>query len=940
VSQLGLARTDLKRMALSASVQTNLMPRMLGSAMFRAGLQYLLVTLNNARAKYFPFIFATTDVVLIEATNNTLRFVYPDATGMPGEILTRPSVTTAITNGTFSGSLSGWTNNDGGGCVSEWIAGNFMQLTGNGVNAADEYQAVALGGGDAGIEHAVRLVVALGVITLNIGTAHGDGTYARNLSLGPGTHSIAFTPAGTFYVDISNATQTRALVQSVSIDPAGALTLPTPWPLSSLQTLRWFQSADVVYVANGGIPQQKIIRWGQLGENGYHSWSIALYQPSDGPFGLENITAITMAVSGLSGNVALTASANYFQPGHVGALFRLASQGGTDATINAAGADQWSSAVEITGVGTQRYFTVRVTGTWSGTVVLQQSVGAIGAWTDVGTVTPGTSGIPTNANWSGVGNVSLWGGNIYGNVYDGLDNQIIFYRIGFESSYASGTAVCTLAAVGGSITGIVRINAVGSPTSATADVLIQPNNTGTLSGMGNTSPTNQWWEGIWSGVQGFPSAVGYFQGKLWWHGNNWSAGSVSDAYESYDDTVTGASAPIIQQIGFGPVDTIEWCLGLADMLIGSPGAELVIRSGELSGVVSATDFAIKPCSTQGSAPCPAVQIDFDAIFLQRSGRRLYMLTYSPNFFLVDYKATDLTNFVPDIAIMENGVPLSAGGFYWIAVQRQPDTRIHALLNDGTTRVMVFDSAEDEHAWIKVQMGASLAGAAVIEDMVVLPGQGGASSAEDLVYYVVRRTVNGQTLRSLERWAREDECIGQALSKCVDCHVSGTNGYPTATIGGLSHLIGERVVCWADGIDQGGPFTVSGAGTITLPVAVTNYCAGLAYTWQFQSTKLAYAAQLRTALLQKKRVARIGVLTANMAYQALQYGRDFAHLQDLPSVYKGAVVAPGTVFTAWDDETFAFDGAWDTDSRVCLQGQSPRPVIVLGIVIDMELRERS
>ncbi len=37
ISQLGLARTDLKRMALSGSIQTNLMPRMLGSAMHRPG---------------------------------------------------------------------------------------------------------------------------------------------------------------------------------------------------------------------------------------------------------------------------------------------------------------------------------------------------------------------------------------------------------------------------------------------------------------------------------------------------------------------------------------------------------------------------------------------------------------------------------------------------------------------------------------------------------------------------------------------------------------------------------------------------------------------------------------------------------------------------------------------------------------------------------------
>jgi hypothetical protein len=298
---------------------------------------------------------------------------------------------------------------------------------------------------------------------------------------------------------------------------------------------------------------------------------------------------------------------------------------------------------------------------------------------------------------------------------------------------------------------------------------------------------------------------------------------------------------------------------------------------------------------------------------------------------MDYSASDLTNFVPDIAIMENGAPLASPGFAWLAVQRQPDTRIHGLLNDGTVRVMVFDPAEDEHAWIKVQTAGS------VEDIVVLPGQGGATSAEDLVYYCVKRTVNGQTVRYLERWAREDECIGGAVSKCADAHVVFSQAASTV-VSGLGHLIGQSVVCWADGVDQGGPFTVSAGGTITLPVTVSNGCAGLGYTWQFQSTKLAYAAELGTPLLQKKRIGRLGIVAANVQYQAFQYGKDFTTLYDLPQTYKGAPVAAGTVYGAYDDETFSFPGQWDTDARLCLQGAAPRPAILLAAVIDMETRE--
>ncbi len=53
------------------------------------------------------------------------------------------------------------------------------------------------------------------------------------------------------------------------------------------------------------------------------------------------------------------------------------------------------------------------------------------------------------------------------------------------------------------------------------------------------------------------------------------------------------------------------------------------------------------------------------------------------------------------------------------------------MNDGTARVMVFDPAEDEHAWIKVNPAQTQSDLGYIQDCVVLPGQGGATSAEDL-----------------------------------------------------------------------------------------------------------------------------------------------------------------------------------------------------------------
>jgi hypothetical protein len=73
------------------------------------------------------------------------------------------------------------------------------------------------------------------------------------------------------------------------------------------------------------------------------------------------------------------------------------------------------------------------------------------------------------------------------------------------------------------------------------------------------------------------------------------------------------------------------------------------------------------------------------------------------------------------------------------------------------------------------------------------------------------------------------------------------------------------------------------GTITLPNGqqATTITACLGYVAPFMSAKLAYAAQLGTALTQKKRVEHIGLVMCDTHYQGLQFGQRFDVLDSLP-----------------------------------------------------------
>jgi hypothetical protein len=146
-----------------------------------------------------------------------------------------------------------------------------------------------------------------------------------------------------------------------------------------------------------------------------------------------------------------------------------------------------------------------------------------------------------------------------------------------------------------------------------------------------------------------------------------------------------------------------------------------------------------------------------------------------------------------------------------------------------------------------------------------------------------------------------------------------------------------VVCWADGADKG-TFTVT-AGAITLPAAASTGIVGLGYQARFKSAKLAFAAQAGTAVNQVKRVDHIGLILADTHYQGLQYGPDYDNLDELPLVENGEATAADTVWDSYDADSVEFNGAYDTDSRVCLVANAPRPCTVVSAVISMQTNEK-
>jgi hypothetical protein len=879
-SRLGLARIDLERTALAAEAQTNWMPRSLGSMMLRPGWEYIDGTRSGAVAKLFPFVFASDDFAQLEVSGGFLRVRVDD------ELISRSTVSAAVTNGTFDSNLTGWTDSDESGGTSQWLTGGYMALKGSSTDAAIRDQQVTVT--ETGTEHALRIVIARGPVILRVGSTSGGDDYISETTLGTGTHSLAFTPSGNFHIRLMSRRSFTSLVDSVAVEGSGTMELPAPWSADARRLIRMSQSGDVLYVACDGYQQRKIER------RATRSWSVVLYQPETGPFRNVNTTPITITPSALTGDITLTASSALFRSTNVGSLYRIQSTGQTvSASINAQ--DTFTNPIRVAGVEGQRAFGVSVNGAFTATVTLQYSVGEPGSWVDVESYTTATSK----------------------SYNDELDNQIIYYRIGVKSGgYTSGTVAVSLSYTSGSITGVARITGYSSPTSVSAVV---------LEDFGAITASSDWWESIWSDRRGWPSAVALYEGRLWWFGKDRSIGSISDAFEDFDDEFEGDAGLISRSIGEGPVDNICWALPIQRLLIGTSGAEFSARSSSFDEPLTPDNFNIKPASTLGSALINAVRIDSTGVFVDKSLQRLYQLVY--NLDQNDYRPQDLTMLVPD---------LNEAGIVDIVVQRQPDTRIHCLRADGTVAVVIRDSAENVICWIELETDGE------VEDACVLPGV-----KEDRVYYIVNRS----TGRFIEKWALESECRGRPIGKLADSFVY-YSGAATTTIGGLSHLNGQQVVCWGwntttpftddDGNAVGrdfGTFTVS-SGQITVSAHVTDACVGLYYESRFKSAKQAFGAALGTPLNQRKRIDHLGLILMNTHKGGIQFGPDFETMDDMPAYEREQEVGDDHVWEDYDGDMISFPGEWSTDSRLCLKAAAPRPCTVLAVTTSMLTNDKT
>ncbi|NIA72273.1 hypothetical protein HBA54_27140, partial [Pelagibius litoralis] len=206
-----------------------------------------------------------------------------------------------------------------------------LALEGNGSDVAAAEQDVTTT--NTGQEHVLRFRVigaAGDTIKVRIGNTTGGDQVLPDREVATGFHSVAFTPEmSPFYVQFRNEANKTIHVDDVALIGSGAgsampVELTVPYLEADYTTLKWAQSADVMYFAHPDYAPHKLERRGNT------TWSLVEVAFADGPYLDENtVSGQTLDPSAVSGNgITITAVGHSpFVDGDVGRLIRLRPSG-------------------------------------------------------------------------------------------------------------------------------------------------------------------------------------------------------------------------------------------------------------------------------------------------------------------------------------------------------------------------------------------------------------------------------------------------------------------------------------------------------------------------------------------------------------------------------------------------------------------------------------
>lgn len=310
-----------------------------------------------------------------------------------------------------------------------------------------------------------------------------------------------------------------------------------------------------------------------------------------------------------------------------------------------------------------------------------------------------------------------------------------------------------------------------------------------------------------TGVDNKPATVNYYQQRqLFANTNNEKQTLYTTQTGNFKSLRTSTPAragdAITLTIRGKEVNEIRHIVENGALILLTSGGVWRITEGE-NDILTPDTVGARKQSGKGASWVPPVLVDDTVIYVQEKGARLRDLNYE---FAADrFRGNDLAimsqHLLEEYEIEEMSYSDEPYGIVWM------------VRNDGRLIGLTYQREHQVWAWHQHTTEGSFESVATISE-----------NGRDATYVIVRRTINGQTKRYVERF--EPRTVTNSVDVfCVDSGLT-YDGIAATVITGLDHLEGEEVTVVADGNEVTG-LTVS-SGQITLPRAASKVTVGLDY----------------------------------------------------------------------------------------------------------------
>jgi hypothetical protein len=312
----------------------------------------------------------------------------------------------------------------------------------------------------------------------------------------------------------------------------------------------------------------------------------------------------------------------------------------------------------------------------------------------------------------------------------------------------------------------------------------------------------------WSADNGYPTAVTFFQGRLWFAAQITVWGSKSSNIRSFafgtDDSDAVQFSPAASQ-----VNPIHWMIGDRNLVLGTRGEEFIV-SGTDTAAITPADSDVESPTAIGSEPIKPIRVRNSLLFVKAGGKRIYEFSTV----LTQTERPDR-----DLSILAEHLVVLGDQIVAIDYQDEPDHVLWVITSDGHLRSLTYVREHNIYAWAEHTSDDM----PTYRSVAVIPHPDG---DRDQVWLAVKR--DSSDFEHIEFLDDDGGLYDNDPATMADS-VIRYSGAATSTITGLDHINTLANVYVIDALGAQGPFTVGSNQISGLARTVTEADIGINIT---------------------------------------------------------------------------------------------------------------